>query len=60
MSDHDFEKNLAKEWASVNPDTGKSYYGGQNIGTTDAQIKEAMAQSKSLYRSQETTNQLAP
>lgn len=51
-SDHDFQKNLAKEWASVaDPDTGKSYYGGQNIGTTDAQIKEAMAQSKSIWTS---------
>ena len=51
-SDHDFQKNLAKEWASVaDPDTGKSYYGGQNIGTTDAQIKEAMAQSKSGWTS---------
>jgi muramidase (phage lysozyme) len=46
MSDHDFQKNLAKEWASVaDPDTGMSYY-GQGVGTTDAQIKEVMAQIK--------------
>ena len=46
MSDHDFQKNLAKKWASVaDPDTGKSYY-GQSVGTTNAQIKEAMAQTK--------------
>ncbi len=43
ISDHDFQKNLAKEWASIaDPDTGESYY-GQNVGTTDAQIKEIMA-----------------
>jgi conjugal transfer mating pair stabilization protein TraG len=46
MSDHDFQKNLAKEWASVaDPDTGHSYY-GQGVGTTDTQIKEAMTQTK--------------
>lgn len=48
ITDHDFQKDLAKEWASVaDPDTGMSYY-GQQVGTTDAQIKEAMAQTKSL------------
>jgi len=48
MSDHDFQKNLAKEWASVaDPDTGMSYY-GQSVGTTDAQIKDVMAQIKNL------------
>jgi len=48
ISDYQFQKNLAKEWASVaDPDTGKSHY-GQGVGTTDAQIKEAMAQTKSL------------
>jgi hypothetical protein len=55
ITDHDFQKNLAKEWASVaDPDTGASYY-GQSVGTTDIQIKEAMAQTKSLLGiSQET------
>ena len=48
ISDYQFQKNMAKEWASVaDPDTGKSYY-GQGVGTTDAQIKEAMTQTKSL------------
>jgi muramidase (phage lysozyme) len=48
ISDHDFQKNIAKEWASVaDPDTGKSYY-GQDVGTSIAQIKDAMAQTKSL------------
>lgn len=44
ITDHDFQKNLAKEWASVaDPDTKESRY-GQPLGTTDEQIKEAMAQ----------------
>lgn len=48
ISDYQFQKNLAEEWASVaDPDTGKSYH-GQGVGTTDAQIKEAMAQTESL------------
>lgn len=48
ISDYQFQKNMAKEWASVaDPDTGKSYY-GQGVGTTDTQIKAAMAQAKSI------------
>jgi len=59
ISDYQFQKNMAKEWASVaDPDTGKSYY-GQGVGTTDAQIKEAMAQTKSLLGiSQEEQKQI--
>ena len=64
ITDHDFQKDLAREWASVaDPDTGKSYYRNngksaqpgdiegskptdlQHVGTTDAQIKEAMTQA---------------
>jgi muramidase (phage lysozyme)/LAS superfamily LD-carboxypeptidase LdcB len=42
MSDHDFQKGLSKEWASIaNPDTGKSYY-HQHVGTSDDQIKSIM------------------
>jgi len=48
ISDYQFQKNIAKEWASVaDPDTGTSDY-GQGVGTTDAQIKEAMTEAKSL------------
>lgn len=48
ISDDQFQKNLAKEWASIaDPDTGMSYY-GQRVGTTSTQIKEAMAQARSL------------
>jgi len=48
ISDYQFQKNMAKEWASIaDPDTGKSRY-GQPVGTTDAQIKETMALAKSL------------
>ncbi len=59
ISDHDFQKNLSKEWASIaDPDTGKSYY-GQGVGTTDAQIKEAMAQAKAVLGiSQEAQNEV--
>lgn len=58
ISDYQFQKNMAKEWASVaDPDTGKSYY-GQHVGTTDAQIKETMALAKSLlYISQQEKDQ---
>ena len=46
ISDSQFQLNLAQEWASVaDPNTGTSYY-GQNVGTTDAEIKEAMRQTK--------------
>ena len=47
ISDYQFQKNMAKEWASIaDPDTGKSYH-KQRVGTTDAQIKETMALAKS-------------
>jgi hypothetical protein len=46
-SDRTFQKSLAQEWASVaDPNTGRSYY-GQHVGTTDAEIKQAMAAAKS-------------
>jgi len=47
ISDYQFQKNMAQEWASVaDPDTGESYH-EQPVGTTDAQIKETMALAKS-------------
>ena len=52
ISDDQFQLNLAKEWASVaDPTTDKSYY-GQNVGATDAQIKEAMQQTKAKQATQ--------
>jgi hypothetical protein len=46
-SDQAFQKSLSQEWASIaNPETGRSYY-GQHVGTTDAEIKRAMAGVKS-------------
>lgn len=46
-SDQAFQKSLAQEWASIaDPDTGRSYH-GQHVGTTDAEIKQAMAAAKS-------------
>jgi len=54
ISDNQFQLNLAQEWASVaNPNTGRSYY-GQNVGTTDAEIKEAMKQTKAKQATQGT------
>ncbi len=48
ISDYQFQRNMAQEWASVaDPDTGKSYFDEQPVGTTDAQIKETMALAKS-------------
>lgn len=45
-SDHDFQKGLAKEWASIaDPDTQKSYY-HQHVGTTDSEIKDIMKKIK--------------
>lgn len=45
-TDHNFQKGLAKEWASIaDPDTQKSYY-NQHIGTTDSEIKEIMKKIK--------------
>ncbi len=77
ITDHDFQKNLAKEWASIaDPDTGKSYYRNngqsaqpgdiegseptnlQRAKTTDAQIKEAMAQTKSLLGIEQEENEI--
>lgn len=54
ISDSQFQLNLAQEWASVpDPNTGRSYY-GQNVGTTDAEIKEAMKQTKAKKAMQGT------
>ena len=48
MSGADFQLGLSQEWASVaRPDTGKSYY-GQPTGTSDAQIKRALAGTRSM------------
>ena len=46
LSDEKFQENLSKEWSSIaNPKTGKSYY-GQHVGTSDDQIKTALASIK--------------
>lgn len=46
MSDASFQKAISQEWASVaNPETGHSYY-GQSVGTTSAEIQQAMAAAK--------------
>lgn len=47
MTNDAFQENLAREWASIaSPKTGKSHYAGQPAGTSDSQIKEAMAAVK--------------
>ena len=46
MSEEDFQRELAKEWASIaDPSTGKSRY-GQGTGTSSEKIKESVQFAK--------------
>lgn len=47
MSDEDFQRNLSKEWASVeNPGTGTGFYAGQRAATSTSDIQAAMAMAR--------------